>query len=166
MVPRSAMRPRAFLGRLPGSCNLPRDRLAALSSKWPRPSDTFRQPQGPTFNPNIGSSTRVLSSRSQSIMAHPPSAPSAEPVIAQGEDEVLLKERLKALLQDSASPSKDGLWSMSADRMGLERQIGFRTFKLCWVGRNPSSSFGSGVWCCARLQEPRDWRRRRKQRLT
>ena len=125
--------------RLATCCNvhralsiLPTNRLAVrvLSSHRPRSHETIRRSQGSTFDPETGKSTRVLSPRSQSTMAHPPSTPSAEPIIAQGEDEVLLKERMKALIADLASP---GLWSMSPDRMGLERQISFRTFKLCWV---------------------------------
>ena len=115
--------------------HLPRNRLAVLSSKWPHPHDTIRRPQGSILNLDVGPSTRVRWSRSRSIMSHPPSAPSAEPVIARGEDEDLLRERLKTLIKNPASPSTDGLWNMSTDRMGLERQISFRTFKLCWVRR-------------------------------
>ena len=189
------LKPRALLGQYPGSCshetttsffapfpmiglatsynthralsNLPTYRLAVLSSKWPCPCDTVRRPQGSILNSDTGTSTRVSWSRSQSIMPHPPSAPSAEPVIARGEDEVLLKERLKALIEDSASPSTDRLWSMSADRMGLERQLSFRTFKLCWVRRIRSRHKGLelDVVRGCRSQAVDDIPRR-KQRLT
>ena len=127
--------------RLATCCNvhrasntLPRNRLTVrvLSSHRPRPHDTIRRPQCPSLNSDKRTSTRVLSSPSQPTMAHPPSTPSTETIIAQGEDEAQLKDRLKGLIADSAS---EGLWSMSPDRMGLERQISFRTFKLCWVGR-------------------------------
>lgn len=70
---------------------------------------------------------------SLSTMSHSPHTSSEEPVIAEGEDEQLVKERLKRLIEIGIPSSADGLWSLSTDRMGIERHISFRTFKLCWV---------------------------------